>query len=159
MPVFPGGANVTGNITVTMVLALFTFAITTTKGNRNYWLHIFNMPGMPWCVKLPLPLMPVIEIIGMMTKPFVLMIRLFANMTAGHIIVLGFFSLIFIFVIYAYTESSTVVVVLYILDHILFNFAFAIRTFFQKIAHPSHIAPSMAMGAMSNTATGMVQLS
>ncbi len=97
IPVFPGGANVTGNITVTMVLALFTFAITTINGNRNYWLHIFNMPGVPWWVKYPVPLMPVIEIIGMMTKPFVLMIRLFANMSAGHIIVLGFFSLIFIF--------------------------------------------------------------
>jgi F-type H+-transporting ATPase subunit a len=55
------------------------------------------MPGVPWWIKYPVPLMPVIEIIGMMTKPFVLMIRLFANITAGHIIVLGFFSLIFIF--------------------------------------------------------------
>ncbi len=97
IPIFPGGANVTGSITVTMVLAVFTFVITTINGNRNYWLHIFNMPGVPWWVKFPVPLMPVIEIIGMMTKPFVLMIRLFANITAGHIIVLGFFSLIFIF--------------------------------------------------------------
>ncbi|MEE9462515.1 MAG: F0F1 ATP synthase subunit A [Bacteroidales bacterium] len=97
IPIFPGGANVTGSISVTMVLALFTFVITTINGNRNYWLHIFNMPGVPWWVKFPIPLMPVIEIIGMMTKPFVLMIRLFANITAGHIIVLGFFSLIFIF--------------------------------------------------------------
>ena len=97
IPIFPGGANVTGNISVTMVLALFTFVITTISGNRNYWQHIFNMPGVPWWVKFPVPLMPVIEIIGMMTKPFVLMVRLFANITAGHIIVLGFFSLIFIF--------------------------------------------------------------
>ena len=97
IPIFPGGANVTGSISVTMVLALFTFVITTINGNRNYWLHIFNMPGVPWWVKFPIPLMPVIEIIGMMTKPFVLMVRLFANITAGHIIVLGFFSLIFIF--------------------------------------------------------------
>jgi F-type H+-transporting ATPase subunit a len=97
IPIFPGGANVTGNISVTMVLALFTFVITTISGNRNYWQHIFNMPGVPWWIKYPVPLMPVIEIIGMMTKPFVLMIRLFANITAGHIIVLGFFSLIFIF--------------------------------------------------------------
>jgi F-type H+-transporting ATPase subunit a len=97
VPIFPGGANVTGNITVTMVLALFTFGIVTINGNRNYWLHIINMPGVPWWVKVPIPLMPVIEIIGMLTKPFVLMIRLFANITAGHIIVLGFFSLIFIF--------------------------------------------------------------
>ena len=97
IPIFPGGANVTGSISVTMVLALFTFVITTISGNRNYWQHIFNMPGVPWWVKFPVPLMPVIEIIGMMTKPFVLMVRLFANITAGHIIVLGFFSLIFIF--------------------------------------------------------------
>ena len=97
IPIFPGGANVTGSISVTMVLALFTFVITTISGNRNYWQHIFNMPGVPWWVKFPVPLMPVIELIGMMTKPFVLMVRLFANITAGHIIVLGFFSLIFIF--------------------------------------------------------------
>lgn len=97
VPIFPGGANITGNITVTMVLALFTFGITTINGNKNYWIHIINMPGVPWWVKFPVPLMPVIEIIGMITKPFVLMVRLFANMTAGHIIVLGFFSLIFIF--------------------------------------------------------------
>ena len=91
IPIFPGGANITGNITVTMILALFTFVITTISGNRNYWQHIFNMPGVPWWVKLPVPLMPVIEIIGMITKPFVLMVRLFANIAAGHIIVLGFF--------------------------------------------------------------------
>jgi len=97
IPIFPGGANVTGSITVTMVLALFTFAITTINGNRNYWQHIINMPGVPWWVKAPVPLMPIIEIIGMLTKPFVLMVRLFANMAAGHIIVLGFISLIFIF--------------------------------------------------------------
>jgi F-type H+-transporting ATPase subunit a len=97
IPIFPGGANVTGNITVTMILALFTFVITTISGNRNYWQHIFNMPGVPWWIKIPVPLMPVIEIVGMVTKPFVLMVRLFANIAAGHIIVLGFFSLIFIF--------------------------------------------------------------
>ena len=97
IPIFPFGANVTGNITVTMVLAVFTFMITTINGNRNYWQHIFNMPGVPWWQKIPIPLMPVIEIIGMITKPFVLMVRLFANMAAGHIVVLGFLSLIFIF--------------------------------------------------------------
>ncbi len=97
IPIFPFGANVTGNITVTMVLAVFTFVITTINGNRNYWQHIFNMPGVPWWQKIPIPLMPIIEIIGMITKPFVLMVRLFANMAAGHIIVLGFLSLIFIF--------------------------------------------------------------
>jgi F-type H+-transporting ATPase subunit a len=97
IPIFPGGANVTGNITVTMVLALFTFTITSINGNKNYWKHIINPPGIPWWLKFPLPLIPIIEIVGMLIKPIVLMIRLFANITAGHIIALGFFSLIFIF--------------------------------------------------------------
>lgn len=97
IPFFPGGANVTGNVAVTLVMAIFTFLITTFSGNRNYWQHIFNAPGVPWWLKFPVPLMPVIEIIGVFTKPFVLMVRLFANITAGHIIILGFISLIFIF--------------------------------------------------------------
>ncbi|MGD2034896.1 MAG: F0F1 ATP synthase subunit A [Bacteroidales bacterium] len=97
IPIFPGGANVTGNIAVTMVLAFFTFMITTIKGNKNYWKHIFNTPGVPFWLKLPLPIMPMVETIGIFTKPIVLMIRLFANITAGHIIVLGFLSLIFLF--------------------------------------------------------------
>jgi F-type H+-transporting ATPase subunit a len=96
-PFFPGGANLTGNIAVTMVLALFTFIITSFSGNKAYWTHIVNAPGVPWWLKLPVPLMPIVEVVGVFTKPFVLMIRLFANMTAGHIILLGFMSLIFIF--------------------------------------------------------------
>lgn len=94
VPFFPGGANVTGNIAVTLVLAMFTFIITTINGNKSYWGHIFAPPGVPkalWILLIP------IEIIGMFNKPIVLMIRLFANITAGHIILLGFFSLIFIF--------------------------------------------------------------
>lgn len=97
IPVFPGGANVTGNIAITGILALITFLITTFSSNKNYWAHIFNTPGVPWWLKFPLPLMPIVELIGIFTKPFVLMIRLFANITAGHIIVLGFIGLIFIF--------------------------------------------------------------
>ncbi|MEA2043677.1 MAG: F0F1 ATP synthase subunit A [Bacteroidota bacterium] len=97
IPIFPGGANLTGNIAITMVLALFTFVITTVNANLNYWKHIVNTPGVPWWLKLPVPLMPVIETIGVFTKPFVLMIRLFANIMAGHIVVLGFFSIIFVF--------------------------------------------------------------
>jgi len=97
VPFFPGGANVTGNIAVTMVLALLTFFIVTFSSNKNYWAHIFNTPGVPWWLKFPLPLMPLIEVVGMLTKPFVLMIRLFANIVAGHIIILGFLGLIFIF--------------------------------------------------------------
>lgn len=96
VPILPGGANVTGNIAVTMVLALFTFVITTFSGNKLYWKHLI-WPDVPVWLKIPVPLMPIVELIGVFTKPFVLMVRLFANMAAGHIIVLGFFSLIFIF--------------------------------------------------------------
>jgi F-type H+-transporting ATPase subunit a len=97
IPFFPGGANVTGNIAVTLVLATLTFIITLFSSNKHYWIHIFNTPGVPWWLKFPVPLMPVVEIMGVFTKPVVLMLRLFANITAGHIIVLAFFSLIFIF--------------------------------------------------------------
>jgi F-type H+-transporting ATPase subunit a len=97
IPIPPGGANVTGNIAVTMVLAIFTLVITTFSGNRAYWQHIVNAPGVPWWLKLPIPLMPLVEFVGVLTKPFVLMVRLFANITAGHIVILGFMSMIFIF--------------------------------------------------------------
>ncbi len=94
VPVFPGGANLTGNITITMVLAVITFLITTFNGNAHYWRHIFAMPGVPVGV---LVILTPIEILSMFLRPFVLMIRLFANITAGHIIALAFFSMIFIF--------------------------------------------------------------
>jgi len=97
VPIFPGGANLTGNIAITMVLAIFTFIITTVNGNKNYWVHMVNTPGVPWWLKFPVPLMPFVEILGMFIKPFVLMVRLFANILAGHIVALGFFALIFIF--------------------------------------------------------------
>ncbi len=94
---FPGGANLTGNIAVTLTLALFTFFITLFSSNKNYWNHIFNTPGVPWWLKTVIPIMPLVEFIGIFTKPFSLMVRLFANITAGHIIMLSLFSLIFIF--------------------------------------------------------------
>jgi F-type H+-transporting ATPase subunit a len=97
IPLFPGGANVTGNIAVTMTLAVFTFVITTFSTNKAYWSHLVNMPGVPIWLKLPVPLMPFVEIFGVFIKPVVLMIRLFANITGGHIIILGFVCLIFIF--------------------------------------------------------------
>ncbi len=94
IPFFPFGANVTGNIALTMVLAVFTFIITTFSGNKSYWQHIFNTPGVPvWLAPIMIP----VEMIGMFTKPFALMVRLFANITAGHIIVLSLISMIFIF--------------------------------------------------------------
>lgn len=97
IPVIPGGANLTGNIAITMILALITFITILLNGSKDYYMHIINAPGVPWWLKLPVPLMPVVEIMGVFTKPFVLMVRLFANITAGHIIALGFYSLIFIF--------------------------------------------------------------
>ena len=97
IPVFPFGANVTGNIAITLVLAALTFIITTFSSTKKYWIHIFNAPGVPLWLKIPLPLMPLVEVMGVFIKPFVLMVRLFANITAGHIIAIGFFSLIFIF--------------------------------------------------------------
>ncbi len=90
----PFGANVTGNIAVTFVLAFFTFIITQFSGNKTYWRHIFATPGVPFWL---LPVMIPVEIIGIISKPFALMIRLFANITAGHIIVLSLVCLIFIF--------------------------------------------------------------
>jgi len=97
IPIFPGGANLTGNIAVTGILALITFFVTTFSSGKEYWVDIFNTPGVPWWLKFPLPIMPLVETIGIFTKPFVLMVRLFANITAGHIITLAFVSLIFIF--------------------------------------------------------------
>jgi len=97
IPIFPGGANLTGNIAVTGTLALITLLIILFSSKKVYWAHIFNTPGVPWWLKIPIPLMPAVEFISVFTKPFVLMVRLFANITAGHIIVLGFIGLIFIF--------------------------------------------------------------
>ena len=94
IPFFPFGANVTGNIAVTFTLAMFTFVIIQLNGNKNYWKHIFASPGVPFWL---LPIMIPVEIIGMIAKPFALMVRLFANITAGHIIVLSLVCLIFIF--------------------------------------------------------------
>jgi F-type H+-transporting ATPase subunit a len=94
VPFFPGGANLTGNIAVTMVLAAFTLIITNVNGTKDYWMHIVWMPGVPAWLK---PILALIELVGVFTKPFSLMIRLFANITAGHILVLSLVSLIFIF--------------------------------------------------------------
>ena len=89
----PGSANVTGNISVTFVLAMFTFVIITFSANKHYWGHIFKPPGTPAPL---LPIMVPIEIFGIFTKPAALMIRLFANITAGHIIIASLVSLIFV---------------------------------------------------------------
>ena len=93
-PVFPGGANITGNIAVTFVLAMFTFLMVNLFGNKHYWKDIL-WPDVPVFLKA-IPLMPAIEILGMFTKPFSLMISLFANMLAGHIMLLSTVALIFL---------------------------------------------------------------
>lgn len=93
IPIIPGGANLMGNISVTIVLATMTLLITVLSGNKNYWSHIFAAPGVPVAL---LPIMIPIELVGILTKPFALMIRLFANMAAGHIIVLALISIIFV---------------------------------------------------------------
>lgn len=94
--IFPGGANLTGNIAVTLVLAVITFLITNIFATKHYWKEIFN-PDVPWWLKWPLPIMPVIEIFGIFTKPAALTVRLFANMMGGHMIVIVLTLLIFIF--------------------------------------------------------------
>lgn len=94
IPFFPGGANVTGNISITIVLALITFLISTFSANKHFWEHTLWMPGVPAVLKIFI-LTP-IEILGVFLKPFTLLLRLFANITAGHIVILSFVSLIFI---------------------------------------------------------------
>jgi F-type H+-transporting ATPase subunit a len=93
--ILPLGFNITGNIAVTVALGSFTFVITLVSGNKKYWMHIIN-PDVPVFMKLPIPLMPVIEIAGVLIKPMILMIRLFANMFAGHVIIAVLLALIFI---------------------------------------------------------------
>lgn len=103
----PGAANLTGNIAVTAVMAICTFIITNVSGNKHYWGHIFNTPGVPMALK---PIIVPVEIIGIFTKPISLMIRLFVAITAGHIVILSLISLTFIFSSYAVGVGSTIIV-------------------------------------------------
>lgn len=95
IPIFPGGANVTGNIAITFLLALATFLMTNLFGSREYWKEVF-WPEVPTWLKCPVPMMPLIEFVGLFTKPFALMIRLFANMMAGHAVILSLTCLVFV---------------------------------------------------------------
>lgn len=95
MPFPPGGGNITGNIAVTAFLALCTFLITNITGNGHYWREIF-WPEVPTWLKVPVPLMPAIELFGVFIKPIVLTVRLFANMLAGHAIAISLSCMIFI---------------------------------------------------------------
>jgi F-type H+-transporting ATPase subunit a len=95
IPFFPGGANTTGNIAITLVLAACTLVAVNVFGNREYWKEIF-WPEVPLWLKVPIPLMPAIELFGVISKPFALMIRLLANIFAGHTVMLAFTLVIFI---------------------------------------------------------------
>lgn len=114
VPIFPAGANLTGNIAVTMVMAICTMIAVNVFGNREYWKEIL-WPDVPIFMKVPLPIMQVIEFFGILTKPMALMIRLFANIFAGHIIILALTSLVFLTVAMgpAINASMSVVSVLF----------------------------------------------
>ncbi|MEQ9413638.1 MAG: F0F1 ATP synthase subunit A, partial [Cyclobacteriaceae bacterium] len=104
----PGAGNLTGNIAVTMTLAAFTFLITNLSGNKAYWSHIFWTPGVPLLLR---PILLMVEVIGIFTKPIALFIRLFAAMTAGHIVLLSIMSLTFIFHSWIVGFGSSILVV------------------------------------------------
>jgi len=104
----PGSGNLTGNIAVTLTLAVLTFIITNVSGNGNYWKHIFWTPGVPLWLR---PLMIIVEIIGVFTKPFALTIRLFVAITAGHIVILSLLCLAFIFESIVVGFASSLIVV------------------------------------------------
>lgn len=112
--IFPGGANVTGNIAVTLVLSIFTFLATNLFGTKHYWKEVF-WPDVPLWLKFPIPIMPLIELFGVFTKPAALTVRLFANMLGGHMIVIVLTLLIFIFAAMGplVTGATTVVSVLF----------------------------------------------
>ena len=114
IPIFPGGANVTGNIAVALVLAFASFLAINLFGSRAYWKEVF-WPDVPAWLKVPVPLIPLIEFVGVLTKPFALMIRLFANMMAGHAVILSLTCVIFVTVEMgmAINSSMTVVSVLF----------------------------------------------
>jgi len=148
IPIFPGGANVTGNITITFLFAFLTFLVINLFGNKEYWKEIF-WPEVPVWMKCPVPLMPVIEFIGIFTKPFALMVRLFANMLGGHAVILSLCCVIFItFKIHAFVGTTLSAVS--ILMIIFMNFLELLVAFIQAyvftmlsavfigMAHPSH---------------------
>lgn len=148
VPIFPGGANVTGNITITFLFAFMTFLIINIFGNKEYWKEIF-WPDVPVWMKCPVPLMPVIEFIGIFTKPFALMVRLFANMLGGHAVILSLCCVIFItFKIHAVVGTSLSAIS--VLMIIFMNFLELLVAFIQAyvftmlsavfigMAHPAH---------------------
>ena len=110
IPVFPAGSNVTGNIAVTLVLAMATFLAVNLFGTKHYWKDVL-WPDVPWWLKVPLPIMPFIEFIGLFTKPFALMIRLFANIMAGHSVILILTCIVFVTARMGAAVNSSMIVV------------------------------------------------
>ena len=145
--IFPGGANLTGNIAVTMVLAILTFIITNVLGTKHYWKEIF-WPDVPLWLKFPLPIMQVIEVFGIFTKPAALCVRLFANMMGGHMIVITLTLLIFIFAAFgaAATGAATVVSVLF---SIFMLFLDVLVSFIQAYVFTTLSAMFISMGQES----------
>ncbi len=114
IPFFPGGSNVSGNIAFTFTLALFAFILINVNGTKTYWKDIFATPGVPGMVRIIL--IP-IEVVGIFTKPFALMIRLFANITAGHIVILSLTSLVFILkTVYVSPVSMSLTLFMFLLE-------------------------------------------
>ena len=138
----PGGANLTGNIAVTFCLAFITLIITTFSANKDYWMHILWTPGIPLWLR---PIMIPVELVGILSKPFSLMIRLFANMTAGHVIILSLLGLTFIFesvaVGFASTLFSSVMMLLELFVALLQAYVFTLLSamyFGQAVAEHEH---------------------
>jgi len=138
----PGGANLTGNIAVTFSLAFVTLIITIFSGNKDYWMHILWTPGIPMWLR---PIMLPVELVGIISKPFSLMVRLFANITAGHVIILSLLGLTFIFrsigVGVAATLFSTVMSLLELFVAILQAYVFTLLSamyFGQATAEHEH---------------------
>jgi F-type H+-transporting ATPase subunit a len=151
IPFFPGGASTTGNIAVTLVLALCTFFAVNAFGNKEYWKEVF-WPDVPTWMKVPIPLMPVIELFGVISKPFALTIRLFANIMAGHAIILGLVSIIFVSVSMGATINtgmtafSVIMMIFMSLLELLVAYIQAyvftmLSAVFIGLAHPAHHKP------------------
>jgi len=127
----PGAANLTGNIAVTLTLAVITFIITNVKGNKEYWSHIFWTPGVPWWLRI---VMLPVEIIGIFTKPFSLTVRLFVAITAGHIVLLSLISLAFIFQsVYVGFVSSLIVLFINLIELLVAGIQAYVFTLFSSL--------------------------
>jgi F-type H+-transporting ATPase subunit a len=130
VPFFPGGANTTGNIAVTFALAFCTFLMVNIFGSRHYWKDIF-WPDMPLPLKAPVPIIPAIEFIGIFTRPFALMIRLFANVLGGHSIAVGMVMLIFVVHATMSVAGSSSITALFVIVGVFMSFIEILVAFIQ----------------------------